>query len=314
MRSSFKRNWITAFLIPAIGLSALSVAYAESKPASNPATTTAAQQGQESVDVRGSKLIGKDVVNAQGKDLGEIRELIVDVANQRVPYAILSFGGALGVGSKLFAYPINSFKPSTDQDKLVLNVSKDALKRAPGFERNNWPDWNDNRYRGEVDRYFKAPAAGASPAAEQFVRASYLIGKNADDRTGRHAGELEDLVVNLGTGQVRYAVLDFDQAWTPNDKMLPLPLSAFLLPAQRGRDLVLNIESSKLDMARAFEDDKWPDLNNVNYRRSLDTYLASFGTSKDLQAQQPAGRNTSSGSSGTGSASDSNPSQSGQSK
>jgi sporulation protein YlmC with PRC-barrel domain len=247
-------------------------------------------------DMRASKIIGKNVENAQGENLGEVKDLIVDLRNQRIHYAVLGFGGALGLGDKLFAYPISSFKQGGDNDKLVLNVDKEKLKSAPGFDKDKWPDWSDKGYRRDVDRYFKSDAARAAPHSERFVRASDLIGKNIDDRNGKDAGEIEDLVVNMSSGRVSYAVVDFDKSWSPDDKLLPMPLAALTFPTARNKDAVLNVDRDRLDMARGFDEKNWPDLNTAEFRRNVKEQMAAMERSVK-RAGRSAEEMTSSGAS-----------------
>ena len=239
-----------------------------------PSTTPAANRAAPGIDMRASTLIGRDVRNAQGQDLGEIQDLIVDVNNQRVHYAVLAFGGLMGLGEKLFAYPVRLLTPSGDA--LVLNVSKQQLERAPGFERNRWPDWADNRYRGQVDRYF-GPTVALQPRENmQLVRASHLIGRDVDDRRGQDAGEIEDIVVNLGNASIHYVVLDFDKAWSPDDKMVSLPMNALRVPADRDDDLVLNVPRENIDTSDGFDDNAWPDLNDPIYQQQIDRQLPTY--------------------------------------
>jgi len=258
--------------------------------ANQPAKKASTDAKQSGGDVRASKIIGKNVENAQGENLGEVKDLIVDIGNQRVHYAVLSFGGALGVGDKMFAYPISTFKTQADGDKLVLNVDKEKLKNAPGFDKDKWPDWTDNRYRGEVDRYFKTETAKAAPRSAKMIRATELIGKDVNDRSGKDAGEIEDVVVNMSNGRVSYAVLDFDKAWSPDDKLLPVPLTAFTFPTDQKKDFVLNVPRDRLDMAKGFDENKWPDINAAEFRRDMKTHLAGIerGTQRAARAADDA--------------------------
>lgn len=236
--------------------------------------THKASEASAGRDLRASKVIGMKIHNAQGESLGKIDDLIIDVNNERVAYAILSFGGAVGVGDKLFAYPLSLFKPAADRnDQLVLNVDKEKLKSAPGFEGKNWPDWNQAKYRGDVDKYFGPTVSPKAMPNQRLARASDLIGKDVDDRSGKDAGEIDDLVVNLGNSKVHYAVLDFDKKWSMDDKLLPLPLKSFTFPGDRKKDLVLNVARSELDMSHAFDDRNWPDIGDPGYRANLDSYL-----------------------------------------
>lgn len=254
---------------------------AENEPASRGATASSTQSAaeQSARDLRASKVIGMTVRNAQGEKLGKIDDLVMDVHNDRVAYAVLSFGGALGLGAKLFAYPLALFQPAAGRaDEMVLNVDKDRLKSAPGFETKNWPDWNKDKYRSDVDRYFGPTVTAKTMPNQRLERASDLIGKNVDDRNGKRAGELKDIVVNLGTAQVHYAVLDFDKAWSTDDKLLPISMKALTFPEQASRNLQLNLAKTDLDMSYGFDEKRWPDVSDPAYRRRIDSYIGRTAT------------------------------------
>lgn len=95
-------------------------------------------------DVRGaSTLIGYDVYNQQDEDLGDIKEIMLDVTSGKVAYAVLSHGGVLGVGEKLFAVPWGALILDIENERFILNVGKTKLDLAPGFDSENWPDRPD---------------------------------------------------------------------------------------------------------------------------------------------------------------------------
>ena len=87
-----------------------------------------------------SKLIGSHVKNKQGEELGEINELVINPQDGRITYAVLSFGGFLGIGDKHFAIPWESLTPMPEQQSFLLDVSKEKLAQAPGFDDTNWPE------------------------------------------------------------------------------------------------------------------------------------------------------------------------------
>ena len=249
------------------------------------ALTSVAAEGDKAVEsssaaakafrlMRASQLIGKNVENAQGENLGEIKDLVIDVNNERVFYAILEFGGFLGMGEKLFAYPVRSFnQTSAESDKLVLNVDKEKLKAAPGFARDSWPDWLT--YGKQVDKYYGETVKLKPMANQKLVRASELIGKDVDDRMGKDMGEIDDMVVNMSSGRIHYAVLEFDQSWNLNDKLISLPLRSFNYVAN-DQDLMLNIDRESIDTKRAYQKNSWPDINDLNYRAETDRYLGTL--------------------------------------
>jgi sporulation protein YlmC with PRC-barrel domain len=101
-----------------------------------------------------STLKGDKVVNLQGEDLGKIEDLMIDLERGRIAYAVLSFGGFLGMGDKLFAIPWQALTVDTEGKQLVLNIDKELLKRAPGFDKNNWPDMTDPAWGAELYTYY----------------------------------------------------------------------------------------------------------------------------------------------------------------
>ena len=85
-------------------------------------------------------MIGDKVVSPDGEELGTLKELMIDLDEGRVNYAVLSFGGFLGMGDKLFAIPWEALTLNAKDHTFTLNVDKDQLENAPGFDKDNWPD------------------------------------------------------------------------------------------------------------------------------------------------------------------------------
>lgn len=100
-------------------------------------------------------LVGDDVCNAKGEVLGDIKEIMLDMNNGTVAYAVLSFGGILGIGEKLFAVPWNAMKLDTVNKRFELNVDKTALENAPGFDQDDWPDMADPAWTEQVQSYYR---------------------------------------------------------------------------------------------------------------------------------------------------------------
>ena len=106
-----------------------------------------------------STLKGDAVKNLQNEDLGEIEEFMIDLDTGRVAYCVLSFGGVLGIGNKLFAVPWSALTLDTDRHCFILNASKERLKNAPGFDKNDWPDMADPAWVSTVSRFYVGPAS-----------------------------------------------------------------------------------------------------------------------------------------------------------
>jgi len=101
-----------------------------------------------------SKLIGDAVVNMDGEKLGKIEDLVIDPLSGHIDYAVLSFGGFLGMGDKLFAVPIEAMKMSPEERRFILDVDKERLKQAPGFNKDNWPEPSDRAFGTKVYKYY----------------------------------------------------------------------------------------------------------------------------------------------------------------
>jgi len=110
------------------------------KPLAPTELTAQPMPGGKALLFKASELIGYSVKNKQGEDVGEIEELVVNSQDGRIAYAVLSFGGFLGMGDKLFAIPWKSLTPIPEQQSFSLDVDKEKLAETPGFDDTNWPD------------------------------------------------------------------------------------------------------------------------------------------------------------------------------
>jgi sporulation protein YlmC with PRC-barrel domain len=99
-------------------------------------------------------LIGTAVVNAAGESLGSIEEIMLHTDTGDVAYAVLSFGGFLGIGDKLFAVPWEAMKVDTATERIVLDADRERLENAPGFDKDNWPLTADAEWMTEVHGYY----------------------------------------------------------------------------------------------------------------------------------------------------------------
>ncbi|HUY13651.1 MAG TPA: PRC-barrel domain-containing protein [Terriglobia bacterium] len=111
---------------------------------------------QDPIVLAADTLTGDKVVNLQNEDLGTIEHLMIDLATGRVAYAVLSFGGFLGMGDKLFAIPWSALTLNTVEKRFILNADKELLKRAPGFDKDHWPNMADRTWGAGVYNYYGA--------------------------------------------------------------------------------------------------------------------------------------------------------------
>lgn len=135
------------FTVLALGLAALAI------------SDERTQEKKAGPVLRASALTGMNVVNSRNEDLGKVDDVVIDMGTGKVRYAAVSFGGFLGIGDKLFAVPFQAFQVTSDPDdrdstRLILNVDKQTLEQAPGFDKDHWPNFGDPNFGARNDRYF----------------------------------------------------------------------------------------------------------------------------------------------------------------
>ena len=100
-------------------------------------------------------LAGDTVRNSAGEDLGKVDEIMIDIPSGQIAYAVLSFGGVLGMGNKLFAVPWNALVVDEDEKCFILDIDKNRMENAPGFDKDNWPDMADTAWASQVSEYYR---------------------------------------------------------------------------------------------------------------------------------------------------------------
>ncbi len=101
-----------------------------------------------------STLSSDDVVNMKGEKLGSIKELMLNIESGKVCYAVLSFGGFMSLGEKLFAVPWSALKVDTANKRIVMDTDEERLKNAPGFDTDHWPNMADATWEKSVHAYY----------------------------------------------------------------------------------------------------------------------------------------------------------------
>lgn len=109
----------------------------------------------EGICIRASKLMGMKIQNSKGESVGQINDLVVNPSTQRIQYVAVTYGGFLGMGDKLFAVPMHAIQVKSDPDHkghvlLVLDVTKEQMKGAEGFDEAHWPDFSNDAFAGEI--------------------------------------------------------------------------------------------------------------------------------------------------------------------
>ena len=103
--------------------------------------------------ISSERVEGTNVYNAAGDKLGSIDDLMIDKLSGQVRYAVMEFGGFLGMGTDRYPIPWNMLKYDVSQDGYVVPLDKTQLEGAPRYSNDAIPDY-DETYRANVDKYY----------------------------------------------------------------------------------------------------------------------------------------------------------------
>jgi len=99
-----------------------------------------------------------DVVNKKGDDLGQVQTFVVDMKEGLIAFAMVAFGGVLGITDKWFALPWGALKWHPETKKFILDMPEEVLKNAPGMHKDKWLEdidkWQKEEDLAVIDRYY----------------------------------------------------------------------------------------------------------------------------------------------------------------
>lgn len=101
-----------------------------------------------------TSITGTNVVNNLKQHVGDVKDVMLNLNTGSVEYVVLSVGGFLGLGDKLFAVPLEAFDVDTANETFVLDVDKERLQNAPGFDKDNWPRTGDTQFRDSLYTHY----------------------------------------------------------------------------------------------------------------------------------------------------------------
>jgi len=107
--------------------------------------------------IAANKVKGTNVYNPAGEKLGSVDDIMIDKVSGRAIYAVMSFGGFLGMGEKHHPLPWATLKYDMQKGGYVVNLDKKQLEGAPSYDRGSEFKWTSD-YGRKVDSYYKAPS------------------------------------------------------------------------------------------------------------------------------------------------------------
>jgi len=308
MRNYVKAAWAGA----ALAAFAFTPAALADEPAkinnanNNNANDNNATSGQTRVaiarDFRTADIIGLYVKNNKHEDLGKIDDLVIDMKTGDVRYAAIAYGGVAGIGSKLFAVPWQKLtfmfgEPNKANSRhFMLDVTKEQFENSPGFDSSHWPNVADQNWSSSVDKHYNfdrnahsnansnvnntqttANADNANRqqtvAYETVFRASKIKGLEVRNDKNEHLGDIDDMVIDVTKGHVKYLALSYGSWFTGGNKLFAVPLSSFTLTHDNNKTFfTVNASQDTLKNAPGFDKSNWPDTAKPDWASGIDSY------------------------------------------
>jgi sporulation protein YlmC with PRC-barrel domain len=273
---------LTVGLLCAAGLAAGQAAQEKQPETAAPSQAMPSQMppaGQALTLVRAHELIGKEVKNTQGEDLGKIRDLVLTPDYQHVSYVALSSDG------KLYAIPWQALKVGP-KGQITMSATKEQFKTAPGFTHNNWPSQGNSHWltsaaagqtttgestaRPSTAAESTAPSAAPSAAGNMAVQArrvTHLTGTEVKNPEGQDIGDIEDFAINTADGRVIYDIISFGGVAGVGERYAAVPPASVRIQPQT-HTAILNATRQTLD-AVAFKPSEFPNLGSREYMQRI---------------------------------------------
>jgi sporulation protein YlmC with PRC-barrel domain len=220
---------------------------------------------------------------------------MIDLQSGRIGYAVLSFGGILGLGDKFFAIPWKALTQRPHEHAFLLDIPKEIPERAEGFDKDHWPLTREELSRTYTyygyQPYWQAAAVRQTVMPEEaesertarmgtmasrdnpdFLSASSIKGEKVVNKAGENLGKIEELMIDLQDGRIAYAALSFGGFLGLGGKLFAIPWQALQLKLHE-HTFVLDVPKHVLEDAEGFDKDHWP----VTNREWLATMYRYYG-------------------------------------
>ena len=130
--------------------------FSTNKPNTAASTTTRTTDRRRAIGtlLNATSIISDEVCNLQSEKLGTIQDIMLDITEGNIRYAVMSSGGFLGMGDRLFAVPWKALKLDKANSRFMLDVDMERINNAPGFDKDQWPDMADPAWNSSIESYY----------------------------------------------------------------------------------------------------------------------------------------------------------------
>jgi sporulation protein YlmC with PRC-barrel domain len=227
------------------------------------------EDGTTSSLIASDRVEGTAVYDANGKRIGKVERLVIDKAGGRVVYAVLSFGGFLGIGADHYPIPWQMLDYDEKLGGYRVDITEEQLKNAPKIEQGeSWEQANRARDE-EVHGYWQQPALAQEGQASSLITSDRVEGMPVYDARGKRIGKVERLMIDKLTGRIAYAILSFGGFLGIGKEHYPIPWS-MLTYNEKPDGFQLDITEEQLKNAPKIEQgESWEQANRA---RNQDVY------------------------------------------
>jgi sporulation protein YlmC with PRC-barrel domain len=177
-----------------------------------------------------STLLDKEVDNLNDEELGQIEDLLIDVNSGKVLFATIEHGGFLDIGDSDFPVPLSAMQWGAESDEMIVSITPDMLESFPDIE-DNWPGDFAEGWHDALDEFWSAAGFDVSTTQNiepgRVVWASELIGYGIGATDASGLGNVQDMVIDLPTSQVKYMILSLADTATYGSEWIAVPYTAF---------------------------------------------------------------------------------------
>src|SRR6195256_1998939 len=227
------------------------------------------EHGTTSSLIASDRVEGTAVYDVHGKRIGKVERLVIDKASGCVAYAVLSFGGFLGIVADHYPIPW----PMLDYDEKLggyhVDITEEQLKNAPKIEQEeSWEQANRDRDE-EVHGYWEQPAPVQERQTSSLITSDRVEGMPVYDARGKRIGKVEHLMIDKLTGRIAYAILSFGGFLGIGEDHYPIPWS-MLTYNEKPDGFQLDITEEQLKNAPKIEQgENWEQTDRA---RNQDVY------------------------------------------
>ncbi len=238
--------------------------------------------------MRTSNVLNRTVNSITDENLGTLEDLIVNVANGDVMYAVLDLSGFFDLEDEYHVVPANSLTLDPTTDMAVLGVDRQTLENSPTLDVAMLgeiiaPGWDDP-YEAYWQDWLIPPVSDEQRVAESaqldivpgYATASSLMGYTVENSEGEALGNVEDIVLNLTQGRVAYTVLSFGGFLGIGDKLFAVPMT-LLTPDMNMENEILtfNVAPEQLEEIPGFDQGNWPEIGSSSWRSEVSEYWSN---------------------------------------